>query len=137
MSDNGGYHDKGILNILRPNAAKTVWTPTKGFPVPTGSKLLLGSGVNLLNFNRMVGTEMVTALNAESDAAKSNNGAVYKEQYDAVKDTWTGGPLYKFKGGADGAQPTVAPITGPGGALYGITNKGGINDGGTIYQLVE
>lgn len=43
--------------------------------------------------------------------------------------------LYRFTGGAGGAGPTSGLVTGPGGALYGVTMLGGVGDCGTIYRL--
>jgi hypothetical protein len=44
--------------------------------------------------------------------------------------------LYKFTGGIDGALPYTTMVLGPGDALYGGTIEGGMQSGGTIFQLV-
>lgn len=42
--------------------------------------------------------------------------------------------LYKFTGGADGANPSAAPLN-VNGTLYGVTNGGGANNAGVIYSI--
>lgn len=49
---------------------------------------------------------------------------------------WTETVLYKFKGGADGWYPLAPPILDGYGNLYGTTYEGGVNKGGTAYELV-
>jgi uncharacterized repeat protein (TIGR03803 family) len=46
-------------------------------------------------------------------------------------------PIYSFKGGTDGAEPTGALAFGPDGALYGATSMGGTGSCqcGTIFKL--
>lgn len=49
---------------------------------------------------------------------------------------WVLTPLYSFAGEPnDGAAPFGGVIIGPDGSLYGMTNAGGQNDGGTVYRL--
>jgi uncharacterized repeat protein (TIGR03803 family) len=53
---------------------------------------------------------------------------------------WTETILYKFKGGADGAQPTAGLVFDNAGNLYGTTLAGGqpqfgYRDNGTVFQL--
>jgi len=55
--------------------------------------------------------------------------------------SWTGTTLYSFAGTPDAAQPNPGLIVGPGGALYGTSNMGGLacqlsSEGcGTIFSL--
>jgi len=45
-------------------------------------------------------------------------------------------PLYSFAGtNGDGAYPQAGLIQGAGGALYGTTDRGGTNNGGTVYRI--
>ncbi len=48
---------------------------------------------------------------------------------------WTESVLYNFTGGNDGAGPFSGLIFDPSGNLYGATNYGGENNGGTVFQL--
>jgi uncharacterized repeat protein (TIGR03803 family) len=43
--------------------------------------------------------------------------------------------LYAFKGGDDAATPGQQDLIDVGGTLYGSTNAGGVNNGGTVYAL--
>jgi uncharacterized repeat protein (TIGR03803 family) len=47
---------------------------------------------------------------------------------------WTEAVLYNFTGGSDGANPQ-APVTSPGGVLYGTTAGGGASEAGTVFSL--
>jgi len=49
---------------------------------------------------------------------------------------WTETVLYNFKGGADGWYALAPPILDGYGNLYGTTYEGGVNKGGTAYELV-
>ena len=42
--------------------------------------------------------------------------------------------LYSFRGG-DGANPRSALVQGPDGSFYGTTERGGPNDGGTVFRV--
>ena len=49
---------------------------------------------------------------------------------------WTYADLHDFTGGNDGRYPVGGvAIAGPGGYLYGTTERGGANDDGVIYQI--
>ncbi|MGA9642193.1 MAG: choice-of-anchor tandem repeat GloVer-containing protein [Terriglobales bacterium] len=43
--------------------------------------------------------------------------------------------LYTFTGGADGAEPYAGLIFDPAGNLYGVTQNGGLYNGGTVFEL--
>ena len=62
-----------------------------------------------------------------------SNGAVYKLTRSA--SGWTETVLYSFQNQSDGANPVGGVILDRAGNLYGSTFDGGINGGGTIYQL--
>lgn len=61
------------------------------------------------------------------------NGAVYK--LSLSNSGWAESVLYSFQGGNDGANPVGGVIVDRAGNLYGTTFDGGINGGGTIYEL--
>ena len=43
--------------------------------------------------------------------------------------------IYGFTGSADGASPSGGVITDASGKLYGVTENGGVNGAGTVYEL--
>ncbi len=48
---------------------------------------------------------------------------------------WSESVLYSFSEVADGYTPTVGPIFGPHGRLYGTTEEGGTSDAGVAFEL--
>ncbi len=62
----------------------------------------------------------------------SNYGTVFKLTHHG--SGWVLSPLYTFLG-TNGITPSSPLIFGPDGALYGTTEYGGQNDGGTVYVL--
>jgi uncharacterized repeat protein (TIGR03803 family) len=69
---------------------------------------------------------------------ESGCGVVFKMTHRS--SGWTQTPIYKFRGGPDGAFPEARVIFGPDGALYGTTWAGGtgtcFNAGcGTVFKL--
>jgi len=50
---------------------------------------------------------------------------------------WDRSVLYTFASSGDGCGPQWAPQPGAGGVLYGLTEAGGQNDYGTMYQLEQ
>jgi len=61
------------------------------------------------------------------------NGAVYKLSRSG--SGWNETVLYKFQGNSDGANPVGGVILDKAGNIYGTTFDGGINGGGTVYEL--
>ncbi len=61
------------------------------------------------------------------------NGAVYKLTRSG--STWTESVLYSFQGTTDGANPVGGIILDKAGNVYGGTFDGGVNGGGTVYEL--
>jgi uncharacterized repeat protein (TIGR03803 family) len=60
-------------------------------------------------------------------------GAVYKLTRSGSQ--WTESVLYNFQGLNDGANPVGGVILDLAGNLYGTTFDGGVNGGGTVYEL--
>jgi len=48
---------------------------------------------------------------------------------------WTQTVLYTFQGQSDGQNPVGGVVVDDAGNLYGTTFDGGINGGGTVYEL--
>src|SRR5215469_3840376 len=61
-----------------------------------------------------------------------DNGTVYRITPDGDFTT-----LYRFTGGADGANPFSALIQAGDGDFYGTTVTGGANGGGTIFRITQ
>ncbi len=60
-------------------------------------------------------------------------GAIYKLTRSG--STWTESILYNFQGADDGQYPVGGVIVDRAGNIYGGTFAGGINGGGTVYEL--
>jgi uncharacterized repeat protein (TIGR03803 family) len=50
--------------------------------------------------------------------------------------TWTEKVLYSFTGGSDGANPMGDLVIGASSVLYGVTNQGGANNYGAVFELL-
>jgi uncharacterized repeat protein (TIGR03803 family) len=61
-------------------------------------------------------------------------GAVY--QLTPSHGEWTLTPIYIFTGGDDGASPMSTLLRDSHGNLYGTSSLGGINQSGTVFELV-
>jgi uncharacterized repeat protein (TIGR03803 family) len=70
-----------------------------------------------------------------SNAGYSNGccGAVF--QLVPSGGGWTENTLYDFTGGDDGSIPYAGVIADAAGNLYGSTTTGGVNNGGTVFEL--
>jgi uncharacterized repeat protein (TIGR03803 family) len=69
-----------------------------------------------------------------SNGGTSGNGAVY-ELSPQSDGTWNETILYSFGPSPDGASSGSSVIFDSAGNLYGTTNGGGANQGGTVYEL--
>ncbi len=63
----------------------------------------------------------------------NGSGAVY--ELSRSNSGWTQTVLYNFQGLNDGQNPVGGVVVDRAGNLYGTTFDGGINGGGTVYQL--
>jgi uncharacterized repeat protein (TIGR03803 family) len=63
-----------------------------------------------------------------------NLGTVYELTYDS-KLGWTEKFRYSFQNGTDGSVPFGGLVSDSAGNLYGASSDGGINGGGTIFEL--
>lgn len=61
------------------------------------------------------------------------NGAVY--MLTRSSSGWTETVLYNFQGADDGANPVGGVVLDEAGNLYGTTFDGGVNGGGTVYEM--
>ena len=62
-------------------------------------------------------------------------GALYKLTRPASGSVWTSTVMHSFGCGSDGAKPMGGLIKDAKGNLYGMTSAGGLNGGGTVFEL--
>lgn len=65
----------------------------------------------------------------------SSNGTVFR--LTPAQSGWTETVLHAFQGGNDGYWPVGGLIIDHSGNLYGTTTSGGLNTGGTIFQMAD
>jgi uncharacterized repeat protein (TIGR03803 family) len=63
----------------------------------------------------------------------NNDGVVY--ELSRSGSTWKQAVLYTFQGLDDGQNPVGGVVIDPAGNLYGTTFDGGVNGGGTVYEM--
>jgi uncharacterized repeat protein (TIGR03803 family) len=83
------------------------------------------AGVSLDPHGNLYGTTSMGGVNGD--------GVVY--ELSRSGSSWTQTVLYSFQGLDDGQNPVGGVILDQGGNLYGTTFDGGINGGGTVYEL--
>lgn len=99
---------------------------------------------NLVNFDGSNGSDPFSGLVSDSKGAlygttslggAYNNGIVYQ-----ITGSNTETVLYSFTGGSDGGRPDGLSFDAATGALYGVTENGGIaypNDCGVVFELTQ
>jgi uncharacterized repeat protein (TIGR03803 family) len=76
-----------------------------------------------------------TLCGTTSSGGKSGDGTIFFLSPPAIAGgEWQYAPVYSFSG-ANGANPIVGLVPGPGGALYGTTVIGGVANSGTVFRL--
>jgi uncharacterized repeat protein (TIGR03803 family) len=65
----------------------------------------------------------------------NGGGVVFELSPQSGKTAWNETVLYGFSGGNDGGSPNGGLIMGGLGNLYGTTQLGGLNGGGTLFQV--
>jgi len=65
------------------------------------------------------------------DGGSSNAGVLFS--YDLISNQYA--LLYSFDGSLNGANPTGGLMLANNGLLYGVTSKGGLNNGGIIFSF--
>ena len=127
----GGVNGAGAVFELSPPAISGgTWTETtlysfslvnKKDPAPCG--LLWVNGLHLYGVAMMGGTD---------------NGGIFELTPPATGGTWLEQTIYAFTGGSDGKYPGLGCgplIADKSGNLYGVTEKGGSNNEGTVFEL--
>ncbi len=70
-------------------------------------------------------------------AIGSSCGGVFELQPpSAGAGPWTETVLYSFRQTGDACDPEFAPVAGPNGGLFGLTDLGGQNSFGAVYELL-
>ena len=122
----GGSDGLGAVYELTPSGTESVlWSFTGGQQdgsYPWSGVIFDGSG-NLYG----------TTTEGGDPACVGGCGTVYKMTPSG--SGWTEKPIYYFTGGSDGAYPYGGLIFDQKGNLYGTTYVGGINLGGTVFEL--
>lgn len=112
----------GAFLLSRPAAAQagftTLYNFTNGYP--TGLTLAKGG-----LYGGYVGGE----------TGGYGCGNIFFLQPGAGGGAWTETVLYTFGDTNDACGPEFGPIIGPDGVLYGITESGGTNNAGALYEL--
>lgn len=83
------------------------------------------AGVTLDAHGNLFGTTSLGGANG--------GGVVYELSHSSTG--WTQTVLYTFQGQSDGQNPVGGVVVDEAGNLYGTTFDGGINGGGTVYEL--
>ncbi|HEX3429595.1 MAG TPA: choice-of-anchor tandem repeat GloVer-containing protein [Rhizomicrobium sp.] len=129
-TDFGGPSNTGTVFQLIPNGNAYTETVLYGFQGGTDGERV-ESGLIADSSGALYGTT--------GFGGKDGQGVVYKIVPSGQNSTET--VLYNFQGGGDGIEPSYTPIMDGNGNLYGVTAQGGISncggvDGcGTVYEL--
>jgi len=118
-----------VFKLTRPISSGASWTQTVlfDFDAETGWEpfggLAIGPGAELYGTTFFGGT--------------AGAGTVFQLQPpDRPGGAWTHTVLYNFTyANGDGAEPDAAVVIGPNGALYGVTQNGGVDGLGTVFEL--
>jgi len=125
MAYEGGQFGWGV--IFQYDVTTGVYTVKYNFNLPSGgypsSSLVQGPNDPISGDTEFYGT-------ASQGGAIGNNGVIF--QYDLTSNTYT--DEHNFNG-TDGSYPSGSLSLGPDGKFYGMTQSGGINGSGNIFQF--
>ena len=120
----GGAGNRGAVYQLTPSAGG--WTETVIYRFMAGNDGFVPyGGVVADNNGNLYGTTIA--------GGSFNVGTIY--QLTPSGSGWTEHVLYSFTGGNDGETPIGNLIVDAAGNLYGTASEGGINGGGTVFEL--
>jgi|HubBroStandDraft_2_1064218.scaffolds.fasta_scaffold02724_5 uncharacterized repeat protein (TIGR03803 family) len=123
-----GTAQSGIVFKLKPPATQGgSWVEDVVYRFSGG---LDGQGPQASLIIDKLGNLYGTAMGGGQNSA----GVVYEVSPPTTGD-WTESVLYSFTAGADGASPTAALLADKSGNLYGTTMMGGIDNGGSVFEL--
>jgi uncharacterized repeat protein (TIGR03803 family) len=115
----GGAHGLGVVFKLGPSGTETVLHSFAGFPTDGGGP---NAGLTRDAAGNLYGT---TTFGGEDRL-----GVVFK-----LSPSGTYTILYRFTGGADGANPYAGLVRDAVGNLYGTTFYGGASNAGVVFKL--
>jgi uncharacterized repeat protein (TIGR03803 family) len=122
----GGAFECGSVLVFTPPTGKGEWTESSAydFQCETDGAFPLGG--------------VVFDGNGDLYGVSIGTGSGYGNVYELTPNGggWTESVLYNFVTPADGLTPTVGPIVGSDGTVYGVTQQGGQNNKGVVYRLV-
>ena len=126
----GNYHFCGGLGCgtvyqLAPSSGGWVETIVYEF-VDTNDGEYPSSGVIVDQAGNLYGTAPQTGVGSEA-------GSIF--QLTPSGSGWKFNALYEFRNGSDGGYPQAGLIFDSSGSLYGATSIGGVNGGGTVFEL--
>lgn len=118
-----------VFKLTPPTSPATGWTETVLYRFKGG-----------IDGNRSAGSLILDGSGAlygtTGDGGTDDNGTVFKLTPSTPPGTkWTKSTLYRFRGNSDGSYPQGSLTLDGGGALYGTTAYGGIDQQGTVFKL--
>jgi uncharacterized repeat protein (TIGR03803 family) len=126
----GNYHFCGGLGCgtvyeLTPSGGGWMETVIYEF-VDTNDGEYPSSGVIVDQAGNLYGTAPQTGFGSEA-------GSIF--QLTPSGSGWKFNALYEFGNGSDGGYPVAGLVSDASGNLYGATSYGGVNGGGTVFEL--
>lgn len=128
-SKGGGSANPGTLFRLSRSGSGYVETVLHSFGAG-GDGVTPQSALSLDANGNLYGTTLAGGANGR--------GTVFQATPPATSGAaWGWKVLYRFAGGADGAQPSGGVALDTAGNLYGVARSGGANGGGTAFRLAR
>jgi uncharacterized repeat protein (TIGR03803 family) len=129
----GGLYGAGtVFELTPPSATKAAWTETVLYNFCSQSKCADGSVPQASLFLDDVSGKLYgTAYRGGAH----NAGVVFELASNTTGTAWKQTVLWSFGGTGDGAEPWAEVIMDGSGRLYGTTFTGGVQNGGTIFEL--
>ncbi len=118
----GANFDGNVFQLTRSNGG---WTATSIHDFDGSDGMLPQSGLILDPQGNVYGTAW--------QGGPNNKGSVYRLTH--TGSGWTFETLYAFPNASDGSNPVGALVRDGAGNLYGSTFTGGVNGGGTVFEL--
>jgi uncharacterized repeat protein (TIGR03803 family) len=122
----GGPAGNGtVFRLAPPVGGNGPWTETVLYSFGTGTDGAAPiAGVNLDAAGNLYGTTSLGGAYAYGTVFRLTPGSV-----------WTEDILHSFQNADDGSYPYAGLISDAAGNLYGATTEGGMNEGGTVFEL--